>query len=578
MKKLTAIVLTLALLLSLAACGYVPQSELDDAKAQIETLNQQITAKEAKITTLESEKAALAAEKAELEGEITSLEAEKKTLEDEKVTLESEVSTLEGEKKTLSDKAEALDADIKELNGKVAALEASGDADEAEIAKLKEDIAALADEKAAVDGQVTALEGTITEKNSEIAALNSSLSALETEKAALTASVANLETSIAAKETEITNLNSSIETLTAEKQTLSDRITALEKEKETLENEKTELEKENEALRNCLKNGHDYTYTDNGDGTHDSVCSVCGYVKADNENHNFDAENYDCICGAIETVDVNLADLTATYVINDSRWYHFTGSGNYGIKVESGNPRIVLNNANITVGEGSAIAVASSSNATIFVQDDNSLSTTAQYLGTTAGGIFVAEGGTVNITSNSTNNTLRVTGNTAAAIGGKYVYAGESYNAGNINISNVTVYAYTNNYYAAAIGAAGVGTCGTINITNAVVYAYGAGDKWTSAPGIGNAWSLVGWPETIPVVIISDSELHTFRYNSASDYIGYLGDVDGNVDGSTFATGSINCGEGGSVKSSTIYCYTGLDATTTDKVVTYNAEGTATEN
>ena len=277
-------------------------------------------------------------------------------------------------------------------------------------------------------------------------------------------------------------------------------------------------------------------------------------------------------------VDIDLSTLTATYVINDDAYYTFTGTGNYGIKVESGNPGIVLNNASITVDKGSAIDVASGSNATIFVLGDNTLSTTAQYSNTTAGGIFVAEGGTVNITSNSTNNTLRVTGNSVAAIGGKYIYNSESYNAGNINISNVTVYAYTNNFYAAAIGAAGEGTCGTINITNAVVYAYGAGDKWTSAPGIGSAWSLVDWPDTIPIVIISDSEVHTFRYHSASDYIGYLGDVDGNVDGSTYATSSINCGEGGSVTNSTIYCYTGLDATTPDKVVEYDDDGNPTEN
>lgn len=132
---------------------------------------------------------------------------------------------------------------------------------------------------------------------------------------------------------------------------------------------------------------------------------------------------------------------------------------------------------------------------------------------------------------------------------------------------------YTNNNYAAAIGAAGRGSCGTINITNAVVYAYGAGDRWNSAPGIGSAWDHVGWAETIPVVIISDSEVHTFRHNSGSDYIGYLGDVEI----PTNATGSINCGDGGSVKNSTIYCYTGLDATTTDKVVTYDADGNPTE-
>ena len=274
---------------------------------------------------------------------------------------------------------------------------------------------------------------------------------------------------------------------------------------------------------------------------------------------------------AAETTEsaIDLSTLTGTYVISDSGEYTFEGSGSYGIKVESGNPTIVLNNASITVGKGSsAIDVASGSNATIFVMGDNTVDTDSEW--GRAGGIFVAEGGTVNITSNSNANILRAHGSHASAIGGKYDYDNnESYNAGNINISNVTVYAYTNNFYASAIGAAGEGTCGTINITNAVIYAYGAGDKWTSAPGIGSAMGLMGYSEMIPVVIISDSEVHTFRHNSASDYIGYLGDVEYPSN----ATGSINCGEGGSVTNSTIYCYTGLDATTTDKTVKYGALG-----
>ncbi len=270
-------------------------------------------------------------------------------------------------------------------------------------------------------------------------------------------------------------------------------------------------------------------------------------------------------------IAIDLSTLTETYLISDSGEYTFQGSGSYGIKVESGNPTIVLNNASITVGEGSAIDVASGSNATIFVLGDNTIGTTkTESWNEPCGGIFVAEGGTVNITSNGTNNILRAHGTLAAAIGGKYDYDNnESYNAGSINISNVTVYAYTNNFYASAIGAAGEGTCGTINITNAVIYAYGAGDRWTSAPGIGNAWSLLDWSDTIPIVIISDSEVHTFRYNPYSDYIGYLGDESGD----TYATGSINCGDGGSVKNSTIYCYTGLTATTTDKTVKYGALG-----
>lgn len=276
---------------------------------------------------------------------------------------------------------------------------------------------------------------------------------------------------------------------------------------------------------------------------------------------------------AAETTEsaIDLSTLTETYLISDSGEYTFTGSGSYGIKVESGNPTIVLNDASITVGEGSSIDVASGSNATIFVLGDNTIGTTnTESWDALCGGIFVAEGGTVNITSNGTDNILRAHGTLAAAIGGKYDYDNnESYNAGSINISNVTVYAYTNNFYAAAIGAAGEGTCGTINITNAVVYAYGAGDKWTSSPGIGNAWSLLDWSDTIPIVIISDSEVHTFRYNPYSDYIGYLGDESGD----TYATGSINCGDGGSIKNSTIYCYTGLTATTTDKVIKYGALG-----
>ena len=271
-----------------------------------------------------------------------------------------------------------------------------------------------------------------------------------------------------------------------------------------------------------------------------------------------------------QTSTIDLSTLTGTYVVNDNEEYIFTGTGSYGIKVESGNPTIVLNNTSITVDEGSAVDVASGSNATIFVLGDNTIGTTkTEYSDVPCGGIFVAEGGTVNITSNGTDNILRAHGTLAAAIGGKYIHGSESYNAGSISISNVTVYAYTNNFYASAIGAAGRGSCGTINITNAVVYAYGAGDRWTSAPGIGSAWDSLDWLDAIPIVIISNSEVHTFRYNPYSDYIGYLGDESGD----TYATSSINCGEGGSVKNSTIYCYTGLTATTTDKTVKYGALG-----
>jgi len=211
MKKLTAILLALALLFSFAGC--VTQEDIDKAvndasaplKEQIDRLNADIAAKEAKIETLEDEKADLTAEKTTLEGEI-----------------------------------DEVDAQIATLNGKVAELEASGEADDQEIAKLKGDISTL-------EGKKTELSGKVTE----------------------------LENSISAKDAEITGLHSSIQTLTTEKQTLTDRVEELEKENATLENEKTELEKENAGLKNCLAGEHAYSYTDNHEKTHKGTCIWC---------------------------------------------------------------------------------------------------------------------------------------------------------------------------------------------------------------------------------------------------------------------------------------------------------------
>ena len=50
--------------------------------------------------------------------------------------------------------------------------------------------------------------------------------------------------------------------------------------------------------------GHTNGYVDNGDGTHDLVCSVCGTVFADNEKHSF--VNGACACGVLENVEPTL--------------------------------------------------------------------------------------------------------------------------------------------------------------------------------------------------------------------------------------------------------------------------------
>ncbi len=247
---LMALLLCVCMVFGLTACGGFTQDDIDNAvnsatadlNSEITALKADIAEKEAKITTLEGEKTALATEKGELEADIQEIEAELTALETEKATLEAEVAALEEEKASLTtDKA--------------------------------------------------TLETSITAKNNEIATLNTSISALNTEKANLTARVDELEASIAEKDTQIAELNFSITTLT-------DRVAELEDENKKLEDEKSELEKENEALKNCLKGNHasdNYNYADNGDGTHDKLCTVCDSVVT--ANHTFDITTGKCDCG-----------------------------------------------------------------------------------------------------------------------------------------------------------------------------------------------------------------------------------------------------------------------------------------
>ncbi len=274
----------------------------------------------------------------------------------------------------------------------------------------------------------------------------------------------------------------------------------------------------------------------------------------------------------------NLEKLTSTYIINDSETHYFYGSGNYGIKVESGSPTIVLSDANISLNEGDRFEetvnaidiVATGSTTTIRVQGGQN-SITTQY----GAGIFVAENSTVNIIGGSRDDklTVKAVGN-AAAIGG---YASGVvhyyYNCGAINIRNITVEAYGGDA-SPGIGNVGDRSCQTITIDNAVVYAFGNSRLNDGTPAIGCGLRTTGYASSIPTVEIKhNSIIHAHRGNSFPDYIGWAGDRSGN----TSANSAINCGTGGSVIKSTIYCYTGVDATTADKVVSYDVDGNPTE-
>lgn len=288
---------------------------------------------------------------------------------------------------------------------------------------------------------------------------------------------------------------------------------------------------------------------------------------------------------------IDLSALTETYVISDSGEYYFYGESKYGIKVENESPTIILDNVSILV-EGkeykgsyaSAIdIIATNSETTIQVVNGESTLT-----GGLGAGIFVAEGSSVHITSDNKTNVLRVTGMCGSpAIGGLCYgdsdYSDTSINCGNITISNIVLYAKAEGRsglgsVAPGIGSAGKGTCGTIRIENATVYAYGSGDDFKEeclfgAGGIGCGMHFAEYSETIPTIHIKDSDIHTYRECEYSDYIGWYWDMNEYKYGESKANDAINCGTDGSVKNSTIYCYTGADAIETDKIEKYGLLG-----
>lgn len=260
--------------------------------------------------------------------------------------------------------------------------------------------------------------------------------------------------------------------------------------------------------------------------------------------------------------------------ISDNGNYLVKGNYTKRITITGGSPHIYLKDANINVEDvrnDNAIHITSGS-PTIHVLGENSVS--VPY----GAGIFVAENSTVTIVGHKREDKLTARGGN----GGSGIGASLSANAGNIHISNVTVEAHGSGLdgLSAGIGGALMYSCGTITIENATVHAYGTLRSDIITPGIGSGYPYDpyggGNPPSIPVVTISNSEIHTHRSSNGNggnaDYIGW--GSDNYYPNNTPANSTINLGVGGMCTGSTIYCYTG---DTLDKTVTYDASGNGTE-
>ena len=284
------------------------------------------------------------------------------------------------------------------------------------------------------------------------------------------------------------------------------------------------------------------------------------------------------------TISMNAAVPEGTQEITDATG-DISGEGTYVVRgndrttpinITGGKPTIYLDEANISVGSGNAINITNNATPTIYVVGENNNISTSK-----GAGIYVAEGSTVTITGSSRDDELIVRGgNGRPGIGGCIAdndYEGVS--CGNINISNITVSAYgstINNlgfHEAPGIGSVGSVTCGTITISSATVHAFGIESNPYSTPGIGCGYTSTENPKSIPDVIASNSEIHAHRGDPGGtcDYIGWAADLDD--PSSTYANSTITPGAG-SIKSSTVYCYTG---DTLDKTVVYDENGTGTE-
>ena len=289
--------------------------------------------------------------------------------------------------------------------------------------------------------------------------------------------------------------------------------------------------------------------------------------------------NVSITAGQVHTINIsvnpvipeNAEDITnTTGEISDEGDYVVSGERNTTINITGGSPTIYLDGATIAVGSGNAINITNNATPTIYVVGEGNTISSSN-----GAGIYVGKGNTVTITGSSRNNDeLTVTGgNARPGIGG---YVDDNYSGvdcGDITISNITVSANGSGdgqgNASPGIGCVGRAMCGKITISNATIYASGINDNDYISPGIGSGFTVIQNPGSIPVVVASNSEIHVHRGSPGStcDYIGWA--VYSTYPSHTAANSAINPGTG-SIKSSTVYCYTG---DTLDKTVVYDENG-----
>lgn len=299
----------------------------------------------------------------------------------------------------------------------------------------------------------------------------------------------------------------------------------------TLDNQDRSLTPQYVPMREATYNGVKYWEANLRPGYLDANNSF-QVANADGVRVQVTQDRVDIKAGHVHTIKIDVGEAKpVTTDISDDGTYIVSGTREESVNITRGNPTIYLKDANINVSDGPAINITSGSPTIHVFGGSNSITSS------NSAGIYVAENATVTITGSNRSDVLTVTGNEGSSGIGGYVIDDSSFqsaNSGNINIKNVTLYAYSSSFskmgtVSPGIGSTGGATCLSITIDNAAVYAYGCGFSSMSAPAIGNG---IDWIEntasaTPTVTISNNSEVHAHRGESDgrsfADYIGRAG-------------------------------------------------------
>lgn len=244
--------------------------------------------------------------------------------------------------------------------------------------------------------------------------------------------------------------------------------------------------------------------------------------------------------GAMHTLTVDVdaypegtQDITGT--INGNGNYKVEGNRTEAITITGGSPHIYLYGANIEVTSGNAIDIKGG-NPTIHVAGTNTVQCTGTSSGQEGAGIYVETGSSVTIQGSGRNDKLTVQASRDGAGIGGYRKDGTNLSCGSIKIKNVTVNAYAAGSNSMNPGIGSVEGCGNIEIEDAVVSARGYASMTDGAPAIGSY-------NTLPTIIISNSEIYAYRggtNTSYADWIGRGGNMFGDYQGGNIQVSSIS--------------------------------------